>query len=149
MLADKDLIPLLFAAFAGFSAFGAAIGGFLAAGGGIQQAIFDWKQHGLAEVEQKKDAGRYDGRPRRLRRAEWYARHRSAAFIAITVIVFAVILTGGAGLFTTFWWMHTGARWAARISVYLFEAETISVTVVTLLAVAVAAAGAASGRTSS
>jgi hypothetical protein len=145
MVTHEDLIAALFSAFAGFTAFGVAVGGFLAAGGGIQHAVFDWTQHGLDEVEAKKAAGKLTSE-RQIRRATWLANHRVVALWLMAVFIFLVVLVSGFGLFISFWWLYTGAGWSYRGAIYLFEAETIALTVVTLSAVAIAASGSASGR---
>lgn len=64
----------------------------------------------------------------------------------MAVFIFLVVLVSGFGLFFSFWWLYTGAGWAYRGTIYLFEAETISLTVVTLFAAATATSGSAYGR---
>jgi hypothetical protein len=148
MVTHEDLITVLFSAFAGFTAFGAAIGGFLAAGGGVQDAIFKWTQHGLDEVAAKRKAGKLASE-RQVRRAMWLASHRVLALWLMAAFISLVVLASGLGLFTSFWWLYTGAAWSYRGAIYLFEAETVALTVVTLSAVAIAATGSMSGRSDS
>ena len=145
MVDNQGLVVALFGAFAGFSAFGVAIGGFLAAGGGIQSAIYNWQAHGLREVEEKIARGELVAGTRRVARAQRLAKLRKVWFWGITVLIGLVVAASGCGLLASFWWLHTGAGWALRATMDLFIAEALSLTFVTLVSVAIAAAGAATG----
>ena len=142
VVGSEDLMIALFSAFASFSAFGAAIGGFLATGGGIQTAIYRWKAHGLEEVDQKVNKGKLVGETR-IRRAKRFAKLRPLWFWVVAVLIGLVALASGLGLFSSFWWLYTGTGWAIKGTVYLFEFVAVSLTLVTVLAVGIAASGAA------
>jgi hypothetical protein len=116
----------LFTAFAGFTAFGAAIVAVLAGGSALQSMADRWVTH--AQRERPGD------------RRAWL---RNAALVMpLTTLICLVVLGSGTGLLLSFLWLHTngsdGWGWTYGVSEFLFWGEVVGVTVVTALAVVTA-----------
>lgn len=145
LVGQKDLMTTLFSAFAGFSAFGAAIVAFLAAGGALQSSS-DWlRQHGVALTAKL-------GMPGLQRRAQKEADRVSTGLIVLTgaIIAVLVVLPSGLGLLSSFTWLHADASgtaqamsWAYTATVFLFWWEAIAITAVTIVVVVLSAASSA------
>jgi hypothetical protein len=125
--AQQSVMNSLFAAFAGFTAFGVGIVAVLANGGAVE-----------------KMANRLAIRARQeYPRAEWCRRLDPIMIMSLTALVCLVVLGSGAGLLLTFLWLHAagsaGWGWAYGVSVDLFECEIASMTLVTFVAVIAAA----------
>lgn len=141
MTAQQSVMNSLFTAFAGFTAFGAAIVAVLAGGSALQSMADRWVTH--AQRERPGD------------RRAWL---RNAALVMpLTMLICLVVLGSGTGLLLSFLWLHTngsdGWGWTYGVSEFLFWGEVTGVTVVTALAVvtagvssAVAARSARSGQ---
>lgn len=138
---NDDLVMALFAAFATFTAFGAAIAGFVAAGGAVQTLASSWAQHGEAEAFEK---------PRsdfKVRKALKGARKRTTGTIwPVAAIIIAVILISGAGLVFSSIWLYAytdhsvaSVSWAYSWAVSLFWAEVPLLSLATAAAVIAAA----------
>jgi hypothetical protein len=138
---NDDLVMALFAAFATFTAFGAAIAGFVAAGGAVQALASWWAQHGEAEAFEKP---RPDTRVRRLLKS---ARKRTPGTIwPVAGIIIAVILISGAGLVSSSIWLYaysdgsvSGVSWAYSWAISLFWAEVPLLSLATAATVIAAA----------
>jgi hypothetical protein len=140
MTAQQSVMNSLFTAFAGFTAFGAAIVAVLAGGSALQSMADRWVTHA-----------------RRERPGDRRAWLRNAALVMpLTMLICLVVLGSGTGLLLSFLWLHTngsdGWGWTYGVSEFLFWGEVAGVTVVTALAVlsagvssAVAARSARSG----
>ncbi len=140
-MSNDDLVMALFAAFATFTAFGAAIAGFVAAGGAVQSLASSWAQHGEAEAFEK---------PRpdtKVRTALKRARKRTTGTIwPVAAIIIAVILISGVGLVFSSIWLYaysdgsvSGVSWAYSWAVSLFWAEVPLLSLATAAAVIAAA----------
>jgi hypothetical protein len=134
-----DLMTTLCGAFGVFSAFGAAILAFFAAGGGLQR-LTTW-----LELREKK--------AHRMRRAVLMGD--ALVWLVAGVVALAVIISG-LGLFTSFYWLRAVAngsghasRWAYTFADNMFYMEAVVVTVITVVAVIVTAIAALPGSQSS
>jgi hypothetical protein len=143
-MSNDSLVTALFAAFATFTAFGAAVAGFVAAGGAVQTLTSWWTQHSDVEPGEKPPSPR--GVARLLKIRQWSAR---AAIIVVTLIILAVILISGAGLVLCFIWLDAFSHGSAAgvpgiysAIILLFWIEALLLTVATVVAV-LAAAGSA------
>jgi heme/copper-type cytochrome/quinol oxidase subunit 2 len=138
---NDDLVIALFGAFATFTAFGAAIAGFVAAGGVVQSLASWWAQHGEAEAFEKP---RPDTRVRRLLKS---ARKRTSGTIwPVAGIIIAVILISGAGLVFSSIWLYaytdgsvSGVSWAYSWAISLFWTEVPLLSLATAATVIAAA----------
>ena len=141
---NDALITALFGAFATFTAFGAAVAGFVAAGGVVQALASWWAQHG--KVEALEDARS----SHKLLKALASARKRTPGTMKlVAVFIVVVIVISGAGLVISSIWLYayshgpvSGVSWAYSWTVDLFLAEVPLLTIATAAAV-VAAAGSA------
>jgi hypothetical protein len=132
----EDLISALFAAFATFSAFGAAIAGLLTAGGVVQTLASGWAQHGKLEALGKLE-------PKKQQRGLMLARLRfPAATVLAGFVISAVVLISGVGLVVSFLWLHgyangskLGWGWAYHSSIWLFLADIVLLTIATIAAI--------------
>jgi hypothetical protein len=133
--AQQAVMNSLFTAFAGFTAFGAAIVAVLAGGGAVQSIADRWVKH--AQQEHPED------------RHAWL--RNPAVVIPSACLICLVVLGSGTGLVLSFLWLHTtgsdGWGWTFGVSEALFWCEVIGITVLT--AAAVAAAGWASATAKS
>jgi hypothetical protein len=144
-MANNDaLVMALFAAFATFTAFGAAVAGFVAAGGAVQTLTSWWTQHGEDEVREKTPSPR--GLARVLKIRQWSAR---AAIIVVALIIIVVILISGAGIVLCFMWLDAYSHGAASgvpgiytPIIVLFWIEALLLTAATAFAVSAAAGSA-------
>jgi hypothetical protein len=138
---NDTLITALFGAFATFTAFGAAIAGFLAAGGALQALAAWWLQHGADEDSEDNKATIWFVSRQKLR---WLLA--TAAIVLVTLLILVVIVISGVGLVLCFIWLdaysHNASggindtyRWIIR----LFWIEAALLTVATFLAVVAAA----------
>jgi hypothetical protein len=142
---QKDLMTTLFTAFAGFSAFGAAIVAFLAGGGALQTAADWWRQHRLTGTAALPwPTGRQRADRRAAKRSTW------AVVLTGAVIAALVVLPSGLGLLSSFSWLRASAggspgrwSWTYSASIYLFLWEAAAITVVTVVVVLVSAASSA------
>jgi hypothetical protein len=141
MTAQQSVMNSLFTAFAGFTAFGAAIVAVLAGGSALQTMADRWVRH--AQHERPGD------------RRAWL--RNPALVMPSTIVICLVVLGSGTGLLLSFLWIHTngshGWGWTYGVSEFLFWGEVAGVTVITGLAVvaagvssAMAARPARSGR---
>ena len=125
--AQQSVMNSLFTAFAGFTAFGAAIVAVLAGGGAVQKMADHW-------VRREK---------RRHPRGHWCRLLEPLMIGSVTVLICLVVLGSGTGLMLSFLWLHAagsgGWSWAYGVSVDLFESEVGALTVVTFVAVVAAA----------
>ncbi len=124
---QQSVMNSLFTAFAGFTAFGAAIVAVLASGGAVQ-----------------KTANRLASRAEHeYPRAGWCRWLDPIMIAVLTSLICLVVLGSGAGLLLSFLWLHGagsgGWSWAYGVSVDLFEGEVASMTLVTFVAVIAAA----------
>jgi hypothetical protein len=137
MTAQQSVMNSLFTAFAGFTAFGAAIVAVLAGGSALQSMADRWVTH--AQRERPGD------------RRAWL---RNAALVMpLTMVICLVVLGSGTGLLLSFLWLHTngsdGWGWTYGVSEFLFWGEVAGVTVVTALAVVTAGVSSAMAARSS
>jgi hypothetical protein len=141
-MANNDaLVTVLFAAFATFTAFGAAIVGFLAAGGAVQSLVSWWTQRGKDKPSNKRNWASRIGGTLKFR---WVSV--AWAVGGITFIIVVVIVISGIGLVLCFIWLdayshnavagiHETYRWIIR----LFWIEAFLLTLATGVAVVAAA----------
>ena len=107
---QKDIIATLFAGYATFTAFGAAVAGYLAAGGALQNFAVWWTQHGKAEAMRPRGS-----QPRAANLAEakheyheqqealeWAARRSPITIKAASVLIGLVVVISGVGLLFSF-----------------------------------------------
>lgn len=139
---NDDLVMALFAAFATFTAFGAAIAGFVAAGGAVQALASWWAEHGEAEAVEK-PARRFKKTQKALKRAR---RRSPVTSWSVAVIIIAVILISGVGLVFSAIWLYayadgsvSGVSWAYSSAINLFWAEVPLLSLATTAAVIAAA----------
>jgi hypothetical protein len=125
--AQQSVMNSLFTAFAGFTAFGAAIVAVVASGGAVQKMA-----NRLASRAEREDPG-----------ATWCRLLDPLVIALLTALICLVVLGSGAGLLLSFLWLHAagsgGWNWAYGVSVDLFECEVASMTLVTFVAVIAAA----------
>jgi hypothetical protein len=125
--AQQSVMTSLFTAFAGFTAFGAAIVVVLAGGGAVQKMADRW---GSREKH-------------RHPRGHWCRLLEPLMIGSVTVLICLVVLGSGTGLILSFLWLHAagsgGWSWAYGVSADLFEYEVGAITVVTFVAVVAAA----------
>jgi hypothetical protein len=125
--AQQSVMNSLFTAFAGFTAFGAAIVAVLASGGAVQKVA-----DRLARCAERDHP-----------RASWCRLLDPLMMVSLAALICLVVLGSGAGLLLSFLWLHAtgsgGWSWAYGVSVDLFECEVASMTLVTFLAVIAAA----------
>lgn len=141
-----DLITALFTAFATFTAFGAAIAGFVAAGGVVQTVASWWAQHGEGEAQR-------DVSPTRLRKALKNTRRRTPVTIGVvSSVIIAVIVISGVGLILSFVLLdgYDHGQQAHLNGLYLtvvvlFWAEVLLLTLATVAAVFAAAGSSVAG----
>jgi hypothetical protein len=141
------LVSALFTTFATFTAFGAAIAGFVAAGVVVQTLASWWAQHGKTEVlkESVDTAAGYNA-PKWIRKKLKDAAKRSPRTIVIAgVFIGLVVLISGVGLMFSFAWLDAYShgsvaemKWAYFWVILLFWLEAGLLTLATLLAVAAA-----------
>jgi hypothetical protein len=146
---NDDLITALFTAFATFTAFGAAIAGFVAAGGVVQTVASWWTQHGKAEAEKDMPASG-------LRKALKAARRRTPLTISVvSALIVVVVVISGVGLLLSSILLddyahdrmaHLGGVYPAVIG--LFWAEVLLLTLATVAAVGAAAGTSIAGARS-
>lgn len=143
-MSNDALVMALFAAYATFTAFGAAIAGFVAAGGAVQALTSWWTRHG--EDEHSDSGNSASGLLDKLT-LRWLSAN--VAIVLITLIILAVIIISGVGLVLCFIWLNAYSHGltAGKPGVYdwilgLFWAEASMLTVATCAAV-LAAAGSA------
>lgn len=138
---DKEqLVSALLAAFATFAVFGAAVVGFLSAGGVIQTVGSWWAQHGKAEAVVQRKA-------KEVRTGLKWARRRSLAVVVLTgAVVVAAVAASILGLAFSFVWLHGYARGSvAHLNglyawiIVLFWFEVGALCVATLIALVAAA----------
>lgn len=143
---NDDLITALFTAFATFTAFGAAIAGFVAAGGVVQTVASWWAQHGAVEAQRDKPSTG-------VRKALKNARRRTPLTIGIvSSVIIVVILISGVGLVLSFVLLngydhgqqaHLNGLYLAVV--VLFWIEVILLTLATVTAVFAAAGSSVAG----
>lgn len=160
-MSNDALVTALFAAYATFTAFGAAVAGIVAAGGAVQTLTSWWTQHGedkapgwltsvpkiltsVPKILEKLASPRWITRIVQIR--QWSAR---AAMMMITSIILAVIIVSGVGLVLCFIWLDayshgsvTGVTSVYTTIIVLFWVEVWLLTGATVVAV-LAAAGSA------
>jgi hypothetical protein len=133
---QEDLVAALLAVFATFSAFGAAVAGFLAAGGVVQTLASGWAQHGKAEAQLKRQE-------KERRRGLQRARLRSPATILLAgAFIGLVVVASALGLMFSFAWLdaysHGSAAelsWAYFWIILLFWIDAGLLTAATVAAV--------------
>jgi len=119
MTTEPRTAEYLFTAFAGFTAFGAAIVAVLASGGGVQTVADLWVR-----------------RARRKHPRDRWTWLRNPLFTGVwTLFVFLVVLGSGAGLLLSFFWLHWDWAWTHQACVGLFYGEAGGVTLATLVTV--------------
>jgi hypothetical protein len=125
--AQQSVMNSLFTAFAGFTAFGAAIVAVLAGGGAVQKVA-----DRLARCAERDHP-----------RASWCRLLDPLMIVSLAALICLVVLGSGAGLMLSFLWLHAAGSaswsWAYGVSVDLFECEVASMTLVTFVAVIAAA----------
>jgi hypothetical protein len=146
--ANNDaLVTVLFAAFATFTAFGAAIVGFLAAGGAVQSLASWWTQRGEDDARKRGEGGKKPNWASRIGgtlKFRWVSV--TWAIAGITFIIVVVIIISGVGLVLCFIWLdayshnavagiHETYHWIIR----LFWLEAFLLTLATFVAVVAAA----------
>ena len=126
--AQQPVMNSLFAAFAGFTAFGAAIVAVLTSGGAVQKVAERW----AARAERKYPHDR------------WCWLIDPLMIVPLTALSCLAVLASGTGLLLSFSWLKAagsgGWSWAYRYSVDLFEFAVVCITFVTFVAVVAAAA---------
>jgi len=132
--AQQSVMNSLFTAFAGFTAFGAAIVAVVASGGALQKMA-------------KRLASQAE---RDIPRASWCRLLDPFIITSFTALICLVVLGSGIGLLLSFLWLHAagsgGWSWAYGVSVDLFEWEVASMTLVTFVAVIAAATSVAKAK---
>jgi hypothetical protein len=125
--AQQSVMNSLFTAFAGFTAFGAAIVAVLASGGAVQK------------LANRLTCRAESDHPR----ATWCRLLDPLMITLLTGLICLVVLGSGAGLMLSFLWLHAAGSgrwsWTYGVSVDLFECEVASMTLVTFVAVIAAA----------
>jgi hypothetical protein len=123
MTTQQSVMNSLFTAFAGFTAFGAAIVAILAGGGVLQNIANRWVQH--AQDEHPGD--------------QWAWLRNPIVIMPSAILICLVVLGSGTGLMLSFLWLHTegsdGWGWTYGVSEALFWCEVVGVTVITAMAV--------------
>ena len=129
----------IFGAFAGFSAFGTVIATFLVSGNALQRIAAWWGAHGIKEALKLQDPNASEAGVRRA------LRRRVVVLWSAGVLVTLAALVSALGLLTSFWWLHTHARygsadwgWTYKSAGYLLGADVVLITVITALTMAVA-----------
>lgn len=124
---QQSVMNSLFTAFAGFTAFGAAIVAVLAGGGAVEKMA-----NRLASRVEKEHP-----------RASWCQLLDPLMIMALASLICLVVLDSGTGLTLSFLWLHAagsgGWSWTYGVSVDLFECEVAGMTLVTFVAVIAAA----------
>ena len=162
---NDDVILAIFGAFATFTAFGAAVVGFVAAGGVVQSLASWWEQHGKTEAIEKAAKRQLKLNARREQpgagkaqpgagkaqpsAAKWLGKAfknagRRSPFTSVIsgVIIGLVVLISGLGLIFSFIWLDAyshgstaNVQWAYSWIVRLFCVEVALLTLATLAAV--------------
>jgi hypothetical protein len=126
-ITQQSVMNSLFTAFAGFTAFGAAIVAVLAGGGAVQKMADRWRSR----------------EERTHPRGHWCWLLKPLMIGSVTALICGVVLGSGTRLMLSFLWLHAagagGWNWAYGVSVDLFESEVAALTVVTFVAVVAAA----------
>jgi hypothetical protein len=130
---QQHMMDSLFTAFAGFTAFGAAIVAVLASGGTLQNLADLWTDRARKEHPGK--------------RLAWLWCLKLIVIVPPALVIILVVLGSGAGMLLSFFWLRAdgsgGWGWACSASVVLFVCAVAGVTVATLLAVGAAVAASA------
>jgi hypothetical protein len=144
IIAEQEaLVSTLLTVFATFTAFGAAVVGFLAAGGVVQTLASGWAEHGKAEALAKRKA-------KEQRKGLKRARLRSPATIWLAgIFIGLVVVISSLGLIFSFVWLDAyphgsvaNVNWAYVWVIRLFWVEAFLLTLATVFAVVAATASA-------